>query len=299
MSIELDWSLVTQELADRLCARLNGLLDGAELPSYLGSTHIDALELGTDAPEIQILHIGDVWREFREAAASASRPPPAAAASTPPRPMRLKTYRQYDDEQLMSVHADTESLASETTEYDESTIRWSDTDSDMGQSESMMHSEERNGDSLDALPSLQVHLAVQWLSSSVRLAVTSSLEIHHSGSAVMSLPLSLVLTGFELLAHVVVVLDGTQRCVHLCMSEYGEDGGSDPMPRSFHAPDARMRARHQGRRILPYIAFDSRVGELSKHVLENVGKVERFLGDLIRQVLEDELVFPNFYTVCF
>ena len=42
--------------------------------------------------------------------------------------------------------------------------------------------------------------------------------------------------------------------------------------------------------------MESKIGEPVKHVLENVGKVERFVGDMLRQWLEDELVYPHFYT---
>ena len=48
---------------------------------------------------------------------------------------------------------------------------------------------------------------------------------------------------------------------------------------------------------MPFLGFDSRIGEPTRHVLENVGKVERFVGDIVRQLLEGELVFPNFYTL--
>ncbi len=49
--------------------------------------------------------------------------------------------------------------------------------------------------------------------------------------------------------------------------------------------------------ILPNLTFESEVGEHEKHVLKNVGKVEKFVAEVIRKGLEDELVFPNYYTI--
>ena len=52
-----------------------------------------------------------------------------------------------------------------------------------------------------------------------------------------------------------------------------------------------------GERLLPHITLESSVGQADKHVLKNVGKVEKFLIELIRKAVEDELVWPNFYTI--
>lgn len=52
-----------------------------------------------------------------------------------------------------------------------------------------------------------------------------------------------------------------------------------------------------GERLIPRITIDSSVGQADKHVLRNVGKVEKFLVELLRKAVEDELVWPNFYTI--
>ncbi|CAO1620274.1 unnamed protein product [Parajaminaea phylloscopi] len=58
-----------------------------------------------------------------------------------------------------------------------------------------------------------------------------------------------------------------------------------------------QRALTVGERLLPHITLESSVGQAEKHVLRNVGKVEKFLIELIRKAVEDELVWPNFYTL--
>lgn len=292
MSLELDWSGVTQGLADRLRERLNGLLSTLELPSYVGPIHIHTLEIGADAPEVEVVHVGDVWREFREAAGGAHRSD--SCASTPPistprmsMPMRMRTFRQYDSEMPVPVSVPAEVDSSELGD-EESVLRWSETDSETGFTDSQCAASELPDSDASApvLPSLQVHLGVEWLSSTVRLGLTTTLQMHHGDTTVMRLPMSLLMTSFEMLGQVIVALDGEERCIYLTLCEHErvrEAGGA--------------RTRHKAARILPYLGFDSRVGEPTKHVLENVGKVERFAGDVVRQALEQELVFPNFYTL--
>jgi distribution and morphology protein 12 len=52
-----------------------------------------------------------------------------------------------------------------------------------------------------------------------------------------------------------------------------------------------------GERLLPTIDIESEIGQVDKHVLKNVTRVERFIQDVVRKSLVDELVFPNFHTL--
>lgn len=52
-----------------------------------------------------------------------------------------------------------------------------------------------------------------------------------------------------------------------------------------------------GQRLLPSIIIESEIGQADKHVLKNVTRVERFIQDVIRKTVEEELVFPNFHTL--
>jgi len=52
-----------------------------------------------------------------------------------------------------------------------------------------------------------------------------------------------------------------------------------------------------GQRLLPNIYIESEIGQVDKHVLKNVTKVERFIQDVIRKSIVEELVFPNFHTL--
>jgi len=52
-----------------------------------------------------------------------------------------------------------------------------------------------------------------------------------------------------------------------------------------------------GQRIIPRMEIESGIGQEGEHVLRNVQKVERFVLDLLRKTVVDELVFPNFQTL--
>ncbi|UZJ55112.1 hypothetical protein CBS101457_004432 [Exobasidium rhododendri] len=52
-----------------------------------------------------------------------------------------------------------------------------------------------------------------------------------------------------------------------------------------------------GEKILSNITLETSVGQVDKHVLRNVAKVERFVISLVRKAIGDELVFPNFYSI--
>lgn len=96
----------------------------------------------------------------------------------------------------------------------------------------------------------------------------------------MSLPLKLSITGLQLAADIIVAFDGEKNRVHLTIIDEGDEEGV-PV----------------GMRLLPEMRIDSEVGHSDAHVLRNVGKIERFIADVMRKTLVDELVFPNFHTI--
>lgn len=52
-----------------------------------------------------------------------------------------------------------------------------------------------------------------------------------------------------------------------------------------------------GQRLLPSIFIESEIGQADKHVLKNVTRVEKFIQDVVRRTVEDELLFPNYHTL--
>lgn len=94
---------------------------------------------------------------------------------------------------------------------------------------------------------------------------------------------------------------GSERDAHLLGSSNA--ASATRSPNQYHAPSAGapgvstisaplhppQRPLTVGERLLPHITLESSVGQTDKHVLRNVGKVEKFLIELIRKAVEDEV----------
>ncbi|KAF8643802.1 hypothetical protein AX16_008820 [Volvariella volvacea WC 439] len=180
-------------------------------------------------------------------------------------------------------------------------------------------------------PNVQLHFQINW-SSNLRLTLTTSLLINYPSPMFMSLPIKLSVTGILFTGEVVVAYEGERKRVHLCILDdldpYGplasaerpkrdspmqnnsstppemdEESlvvGISPLVGSSSTGGSTTRAGKPlplGQRLLPSIDIESEIGQADKHVLKNVGRVEKFIQDVIRKTVEEELVFPNFHTL--
>jgi distribution and morphology protein 12 len=162
---------------------------------------------------------------------------------------------------------------------------------------------------------LQIHLRITW-HSDLRLTLTTSLLINYPSPMFMSLPIKLSVTGLVFNGEIAIAYEGSRHRVHLCIVDdldpYGPIGGRskcDAM--GSNTPpnlddDSPSSSAHQaryapplpiGRRLLPNIYIESEIGQADNHVLKNVTKVEKFIQDIIRATVEEELVFPHFHTI--
>lgn len=130
------------------------------------------------------------------------------------------------------------------------------------------------------IPSLQLHINLTH-TSDLTLTLLTSLTVRYPASVFMSLPLKLSITGLQLAADIIVAFDGEKNRVHLTILD--DDDGMSGIP--------------VGMRLLPEMRIESEIGHSDAHVLRNVGKIERFIADVVRKTLVDELVFPNFHTI--
>lgn len=165
----------------------------------------------------------------------------------------------------------------------------------------------------NGLPNLQLHLHVTW-HSNLRITLTTSLLINYPSPMFMSLPIKLSVTGLLFTGELAVAYEGERQRVHLCILDdldpYGpagdrpkRDSASSTPPEldedsaASGVPPRLSKPLPIGRRLLPSIYIESEIGQADKHVLKNVTRVERFIQDVIRQTVEEELVFPNFHTL--
>jgi distribution and morphology protein 12 len=126
------------------------------------------------------------------------------------------------------------------------------------------------------------------------LTLNTSLQVNYPSALFMALPLKLVVTGLTLAADLVFAYSGQKHRLHITIV----DGGEDPPTPGAHGHGlAPSGPQAVGQRILPNLHIESEIGSADAHVLRNVGKVERFIVDVVRKTLVEELVFPNFQTI--
>jgi mitochondrial distribution and morphology protein 12 len=156
-------------------------------------------------------------------------------------------------------------------------------------------------------PNLQLHLHINW-HSNLRITLTTSLLINYPSPMFMSLPIKLSVTGLLFDGEIAVAYEGQRHRVHLCILDdldpYGpacrskrESVSSTPPDLDEDLPSRPSKPLPVGQRLLPSIFIESEIGQADKHVLKNVTRVERFIADVIRKTVEEELVFPNFHTL--
>ncbi|KAI6127672.1 hypothetical protein EDD17DRAFT_1541359 [Pisolithus thermaeus] len=157
-------------------------------------------------------------------------------------------------------------------------------------------------------PDLQVHLHVNW-QSNLRLTLTTSLLINYPSPSFMSLPIKLSVTGVVFNSEVAVAFEGSKGRIHLCILDeldpYGPACRRSRSSQPSTPPDIDDETGGKrdekplpiGQRLLPSIFIESEIGQTDKHVLKNVTRVEKFIQDVIRKTVEEELVFPNFHTL--
>ena len=169
--------------------------------------------------------------------------------------------------------------------------------------------------SQDGHPNLQLHLHINW-HSNLRITLTTSLLINYPSPMFMSLPIKLSVTGLVFTGELAVAYEGQRRRVHLCILDdldpYGPAGDRAKRDSAGHTPPEMIddespsssvpsprpsKPLPVGQRLLPSIFIESEIGQADKHVLKNVTRIERFIQDVIRKTLEEELVFPNFHTL--
>ena len=66
MSIDLEWSRLDSSLASSLIDALNRQLANTNRPSFIGPVEITSLDFGTTAPDVELVDLRDIYRDFLE-----------------------------------------------------------------------------------------------------------------------------------------------------------------------------------------------------------------------------------------
>ncbi|GAA6005218.1 hypothetical protein JCM11491_002624 [Sporobolomyces phaffii] len=284
MSIDLDWSSLDYDLTRTVTAFLGEAFASAARPDFIGPLSVESFSFGDSEPSLELVDIRDVYREF------VHDPPPEVvldddfAPPVPPPPPLSRTRTR-----SRSPHPHAHAYA--TYHSDSHTHPHSyDPPSPTPSLRSLAHPPPVAPSSAPS-PSFQVHLRLAY-SGTLSLGIATSLLINYPSPEFMSLPLALTVTSLALDATLVVAFEGSNRSIHLSLL--------DPYPTAAAGGgSSAARKESAGSRILKSATVESEVGQADKHVLKNVGKVEKFVLEVARKTIQNEIVFPNFQTILF
>ncbi|KAI9599006.1 hypothetical protein BDF19DRAFT_462428 [Syncephalis fuscata] len=117
---------------------------------------------------------------------------------------------------------------------------------------------------------VQVKIAYE---GNLQLTIATELRLNFPSMAFLSLPIELTVTSFSFSGTAVIAYLHDR--VNFCFMEPDEPGQS----------------------LIKDLRVESQIGDARKHVLKNVGKVEKFVVDLLRQIIDQDLVFPCYSSV--
>lgn len=389
MSIDLDWHRLDSSLSSTLVELLNRQLANTNRPSFIGPVEVTSLEFGSSGPDVELVDLCDIYRDFLEDDEDDEDAEPAIVKVTEGAPddegfewVSRKVARSQSLQEELPPHSllpphmrygpgpvadmfssvpnlhgargawspalgggygeirplfpyasgyasplirqPLSALTPRTTfgsilntkfgpdDLSASPLRGSPEEVDSRPASPSAPAQTQEEAIPPAHPNVQLHLHITW-QSNLRITFTTSLLINYPSPMFMSLPIKLSVTGLVFNGEVVVAYEGERRRVHLCIVDeldpYGPLAGERQKrdtPSSTGTPAEQDEDAAQprpskplpiGQRLLPNIFIESEIGQADKHVLKNVTRVERFIQDVIRKTVEEELVFPNFHTL--
>ncbi|EMR11195.1 hypothetical protein PNEG_00787 [Pneumocystis murina B123] len=106
----------------------------------------------------------------------------------------------------------------------------------------------------------------------IRIEITAELHLNYHSTMFITLPVKITLTGLSFEA--IAILAYINKRFHFCFID-----------------------EEQKEKLLKNIKIESEIGDKSKQILKNVGKIETFLLEQFRKIIERELVFPSWLTI--
>ncbi|ORX53617.1 hypothetical protein DM01DRAFT_1407762 [Hesseltinella vesiculosa] len=128
----------------------------------------------------------------------------------------------------------------------------------------------------------QAHLLISY-KGDMNMTILTELRMNYPSMVFMSLPIQLKVRSVEFESTAVVAYIQSMR--RICCSLLDNE---DEETVSIRGKDVVGP-----KNLLQQVHIESVVGDKQKHVLKNVGKIERFIVEQLRKMLDDELVYPS------
>lgn len=130
----------------------------------------------------------------------------------------------------------------------------------------------------------QIHMLISY-KGDMSMTVMTELRMNYPSVMFMSLPINLRVRSVEFEATAVVAYIQSMNRVCVSMLEPEIEGST------------RIKDSTGMDSLLRNVHIETIVGDEQKQVLKNVGKIEKFIVDQLRKMLDDELVFPSYQLI--
>jgi mitochondrial distribution and morphology protein 12 len=129
-------------------------------------------------------------------------------------------------------------------------------------------------------------------SGDLKLSLTAEVLLDYPTPSFVGIPLKLNITGLTFDG--VAILASIKKRAHFCF--LSPEDADALIGREDDLKEANAPMTVGG--LLEEIRVESEIGDKDHggQVLKNVGKVERFVLEQVRQIFEDEFVYPSFWT---
>lgn len=151
--------------------------------------------------------------------------------------------------------------------------------------EEEVEEDKEKNERIEPLPNLQLKLNLHH-ESDITLNLMTTLDINYPSPSFMSLPIKLTIKGIIIDSKVIIGIDNHRRQVHLSLLNESDE--------SSDLND--LNENDINNHILKSLVVESQIGQIDKHTLINVRKVEIFILNYFRNLLNDEIVYPNYQT---
>ncbi|RKP07883.1 hypothetical protein THASP1DRAFT_9378, partial [Thamnocephalis sphaerospora] len=262
MSLEIFWDKLDREVALMAQELLNSRFRSAPRPDFIGELTCTHLDFGTRPPDVEILDLSDPFSEFY-------LPDPGAAAEPHHAPQTA--------EQRSSSYSSTQPPATDRSGRHRTHRHGRQT----------AHGPERR----DTDMQLQVRIHYE---GDLKLKLATDLRLNFPAAAFLSLPIELTVTSFSFSGTAVIAYLSDR--VNFCFLEPDEPDGSlvQDIRVESQIGDARKHGKFSASNANGCSVKLTIVGQ---PVLKNVGKVERFVVDLLRHIIDEDMVFPCYSSV--
>ncbi|ANZ74737.1 BA75_00275T0 [Komagataella pastoris] len=262
MSLEVNWEQIasSEAIREQLVDWLNDQLRAVEVPKYLADIHVTSLSLGSKAPEITIRDISKPFDDFydieEEPAGTGEGDEDDGRVAPASTPMKHQTSGS-------SVQNDASSPISPSTSHDH--------ENDM-----------------------QFVTEIKY-DSDICVEVAAQLLMNYPAEKFISLPVRLKLS--DLLIHTLAVVAYVDHRVFISLlcdiSENEDTDNTESHSGNLRALSSKTASRID---VVKRLKVESELGSYEPDngsILRSVGKIETFLVDTIRNLLVQEVGWPN------